>query len=87
MKLAGQFVQAIGFMIVALCGTCTLLFGAPSILQALRGEDNEFMGGLQSTVATVAIVGLIPASLGVLLVLLGGRMARKPGSRKAHDDT
>lgn len=64
-QFVGSLLMAVGGIIVALCGTCTLILGA----QTLHGNP--------AFIVVLLIVGGIPTAVGAILLLIGRGMYRE----------
>lgn len=80
LKFIGAALMAVGGLIAALCGTCTVLFAGASIMDSFRHP-----GDLISILLLVGVVGGLPTLIGVLLFRWGRRL-RTPASTPPPED-
>lgn len=77
---AGNFMVAIGVLIIFLCGGCTLAFSLPMLIQAISSGSAKGLGYLMVPL----IVGGLPTLIGVMMVRAGLRRRLRP---KDHPTT
>jgi len=65
--VAGALI-VVGGLMVLLCGSCTLVFGGGGLVGLVRGEDAGLSGFI---LATALVVGGLPTSAGLLLLVNG----------------
>lgn len=74
-RFVGAGLMGVGAMMAALCGGCGALFGGGAILGLVTGDDVAVV--LQILIAA-AILGGLPALVGVWLFTLGRRLTVTP---------
>ena len=72
-RFIGGLILAVGALVAFLSGACTLTVGATVLGSMLRGQ-----GGGGAGLVLVLIVGGVPFTGGVALMLLGWSMVRPP---------
>jgi hypothetical protein len=75
----GGALMAVGAMVFALCGLCTVSFAGPALLNALRHPGSA--NGSGSGLLFLGLVGGVPALGGLLLLRAGWRIYRGGPSR------
>jgi hypothetical protein len=80
LKFIGGALMAVGGLIAALCGTCTLIFAGASVMDSFRNP-----GDLLSILLLVGIVGGLPTLIGVLLFRWGRRLRRPTAPTRGGD--
>jgi hypothetical protein len=76
-KFFGAGLMAVGGLIAALCGACSVVLVGSSILSSLKYGGG--FPGLAGTAILVTLVGGIPTFVGVLIARAGWRRYRPPG--------
>ena len=81
-RFFGGALMAVGGLIAALCGTCTLVVMGFGVFGLFDGSSS--VGDLASGVAVLALVGGLPTVLGVLIFRWGWGLYR-PTPRTSRD--
>jgi len=81
-KFFGGALMAVGGLIAALCGTCTLVVMAFGVFGLFDGSTS--VGDLLSGVAVLALIGGLPTVLGVFIFRWGWGLYR-PARRTSRD--
>jgi hypothetical protein len=84
-RFLGAAFVAVGALIFALCGLCTLSFAGTTISSAFRYHGPA--GGIANGLALYGIVGGVPTFGGFMLMRYGWRMYRGPPSSPPSDAT
>ncbi|MEW5685641.1 MAG: hypothetical protein AB1942_12040 [Pseudomonadota bacterium] len=82
LRFVGAAMMAVGGLIAALCGSCTLVITIAMIAQSL-----DSLGDVAQVFPIFLVVGGIPTLLGVLLFAWGRRLRRPPRSGRIGDLT
>ena len=83
LKFVGGALMAVGGLIAALCGTCTVVWFGAMMIDAFRASVG--VGNVLGLVALTAVVGGLPTLLGVLLARWGWRIYRPRPRVRARD--
>lgn len=67
---------AIGALVVALAGPCTLFFAGGALAEVIAGGGNADLGLATFIIVTALIVGGIPLAGGVALLVIGIKTLR-----------
>jgi len=82
LKFFGGALMAVGGLIAALCGTCTLVVMAFGVFGLFDGSSS--VGDLLNGVGILALIGGLPTVLGALLFRWGWGLYR-PARRTSRD--
>ena len=77
-RFLGGCLIAVGLLIATVCGACTLLVGAAALMS---GFDSHAQGTLALVLISLAVdlaIGGTPTAIGVVLVVFGWRLIRRP---------
>jgi hypothetical protein len=79
-RFFGAALMAVGALIAALCGACTLLFIGVTLIGMASNPSNLglMLTGVFSGALVVAIVGGLPIVVGILIFRWGRRLFRPP---------
>lgn len=77
-RFIGAALMAVGGLIAALCGSCTLIFSVAMIVESLNYPRELF-----SILVMFLLVGGPPTLLGLLLFWWGRRLRRPPPSNRS----
>lgn len=79
LKFIGAALMAVGGLIAALCGTCTVIFAGATIIDSYR-----YPGELLSILLMVSLIGGLPTLIGALLFRWGRKLRRPKPSVRAE---
>lgn len=78
----GRDLRMIGVLLAALCGLCTATCAGPMAVSTVTGHDDGY-GMMFLPIA--GVIGVLPFIVGVVLAIVGHRMARTPEPKRADD--
>ena len=79
-RFFGAALMAVGGLIAALCGACSLVFVGVTLISMILNPGNLglMLTGVFSGALAVAIVGGLPTVVGILIFRWGRRLYRPP---------
>ena len=72
----GAMLMAVGGLIVALCGTCTVAFQVSIVFDWVRGLRGGWVSGFRPILLLPLMYGTAPIVLGIVLFVAGRRLRR-----------
>ena len=77
-QIAGGCLLAVGLVMAVVCGACTLIVCIAAVLTGLDSHARESLALVLIALAFTLAVGGVPTMIGMVMVVFGWRLFRRP---------